>query len=343
MLCSNKEKRATIHFSCNMQWVEVSFHCRQLLLIYHGLQQMEHLLDCVLRSDGFHNHSWKHCFHLSSPQKKASQAPPFLVDQFGYDLLVGLFAIPIYIILFTVKTSWLMLLIYDCVDMLTGLSSIFTLAVISLERLYATVLPLRQRQLNLRNYIIAIATPWILSLMVTSTRVLQAFFIITAKQFLIVVIFSLSTPLLISCIAYYIIWKKQASRIHNHVHVRNNAKLSRTLLLITAIFVLSWLPFQVLLIVADLCISCRRFPIFILFVIKLLQYGNSFINFVIYCLRMPDYKNAVSQILRCCKCNRNTNRFSRSQAIHSSGVALVSFTSGLFWYTVSDSTVQDVQ
>lgn len=265
-------------------------------------------------------------------KRRLRKRPRFLLISLAMaDLLVGLFAIPIYIILFTVKTSWLMLLIYDCVDMLTGLSSVFTLAVISLERLHAIVRPLRHRQLNLRYYNVAIATPWILSLMVTSTRVLQAFFIITAKQFLIVVIFSLSTPLLISCIAYYIIWKKQASRIHNHVHVRNNAKLSRTLLLITAIFVLSWLPFQVLLIVVYLCISCRRFPIFILFVIKLLQYGNSFINFVIYCLRMPDYKNAVSQMLLCCKCNRNTNGFSRSQAIHSSGVALVSFTSSLFW------------
>ena len=276
-------------------------------------------------------------------KRRLRKRPRFLLISLAMaDLLVGLFAIPIYIILFTVKTSWLIRLIYECVDMLTGLSSIFTLAVISLERLYATVRPLRHRQLNLSNYIIAIATPWILSLMVTSTRVLQAFFIITAKQFLIVVIFSLSTPLLISCIAYYIIWKKQASRIHNHVHVRNDAKLSRTLFLITALFVLSWLPFQVLLIVVSLCISCR-FHIFILFVIKLLQYGNSFINFVIYCLRMPDYKNAVSQMLRCCKCNRNTNRLSRSQASHSSGVALVSFTSSLFWYTVSDSTVKDVQ
>ena len=139
-------------------------------------------------------------------KRRLRKRPRFLLISLAMaDLLVGLFAIPIYIILFTVKTSWLMqtswlmLLIYDCVDMLTGLSSVFTLAVISLERLHAIVRPLRHRQLNIRYYIVAIATPWILSLMVTSTRVLQAFFIITAKQILIVIVFSLSLPLLISC------------------------------------------------------------------------------------------------------------------------------------------------
>ena len=283
-------------------------------------------------------------------KRRLRKRPRFLLISLAMaDLLVGLFAIPIYIILFTVKTSWLMqtswlmLLIYDCVDMLTGLSSVFTLAVISLERLHAIVRPLRHRQLNIRYYIVAIATPWILSLMVTSTRVLQAFFIITAKQILIVIVFSLSLPLLISCFAYYIIWKKQASRIQNDFQARSDAKLSKTLLLITAVFVLSWLPFQILVLVFHVCISCRRVPIFVVFVIKLLQYGNSFINFVIYCLRMRDYRTAVSQMLRSCKCNLKANRFSHPLASHNSSVTLVSFTSSLYLHTVSDGPVQDIQ
>ena len=221
------------------------------------------------------------------------------------DLLVGLFAIPLYMILFIPRQNVVSKLVYDCVDMFTGLTSIFTLAVISLERLNAITRPFRHRQLNSRVYVVAIATPWVFSLMVTSIRVLQDFFVITARQFVIVIIISLSMPLLISCIAHCIIWRKQASRIQNEVQAKIEIKLFRTLLLITAIFVLSWLPFQVLTITMHLCITCNSIPTVIVFVVKLLQYSNSFINFVIYCLRIPDYKNELSQIRSNCRCNDN--------------------------------------
>ena len=221
------------------------------------------------------------------------------------DLMVGLFAIPLYMILFVSRQNVVSSLVYECVDMFTGLTSIFTLAVISLERLNAITRPFRHRQLTSRGYVVAIATPWVLSLTVTSIRVLRGFFVITARQFVIVIIISLSAPLLISCIAHVIIWRKQTSRIQNEVQARMEVKLFRTLLLITALFVLSWLPFQVSVITFHLCVTCTSFPAVIVFVVKLLQYSNSFINFVIYCLRIPDYKNELSQILSNCRCNDN--------------------------------------
>ena len=46
--------------------------------------------------------------------------------------------------------------VYRSMDLFAGLSSIFTLAAISLERLHAIVRPLRHRQLTLRSYAIAI-------------------------------------------------------------------------------------------------------------------------------------------------------------------------------------------
>ena len=176
-------------------------------------------------------------------------------------------------------------------------SSIFTLTVISLERLFAISRPLRHRRLSSHSYAIAIATPWILSLGVTSVRVLQHYSIVTRHQILTVVIISLSTSLLITCTSYCVIWRKWSSRIQNGVRARREARLSKTLFLITGTFVLTWLPFQVLVVVAGVCVPCRKMPIVVVYVIKLLQFSNSFINFLIYCLRMPDYRKAVSQIL----------------------------------------------
>ena len=142
----------------------------------------------------------------------------------------------------------------------------------------------------------------------TSFQVLKFFFVITLMEFTSVIIISLSTPLLITCVSYCIIWRKQASRIPNEAQARKDVHLNKTLLLITAIFVLSWLPFQVLTVVFHFCISCYNYysnkTAIIVNVVKLLQYSNSFMNFLVYCFRMPDYRKALSRMFSECRCSR---------------------------------------
>ena len=235
-------------------------------------------------------------------KRRLRKRPHFLLISLAFaDLLVGLIPMPLYIII-QYSRYRILSLVYIRVDIFAGLSSVFTLAAISLERLHAIARPLRHRQLTLRSYAIAIATPWIFSLTVTLVPV---FPFITSIQASYVIIISLSTPLLITCISYCIIWRKQSSRIPNDTQARKNVHLNRTLLLITAIFVLSWLPFQVLAAVLNFCISCNsNKTLIILHVIKLLQYSNSFMNFLVYCFRMPDYRKALSQMFAKPRCSR---------------------------------------
>lgn len=263
-----------------------------------------------------------------------------LIDLAIADLLVGLFAIPIYMITVISGGKLVSRLILDCVDMFTGFCSIFTLTVISLERLNAIARPLRHRQLSSQSYVIAIVTPWVLSLIVTSTRVLLACFVMNIHQFVIVTIVSLSTPLVISCIAYYIIWRIQASRPQNGVRARTESRLSKTLFLITGTFVLTWLPFQVLVIAVHMCVPCRNVHVAVFFVIKLLQFSNSFINFIIYCLRMRVYKNAVSEILARCKCSHTKRRKLYPLAESRKNISLVSFSSTLVLYNASKPWIE---
>ncbi|XP_073255115.1 adenosine receptor A1-like [Porites lutea] len=229
-------------------------------------------------------------------KRKLRKRPHYLLISLAFaDLLVGLIPVPLYIII-QYSRYRIFGLVYTRGDMFAGLSSVFTLAAISLERLHAIARPLRHRQLTLRSYAISIATPWILSLIVTFVPV---FPFITHIQASSVIIISLSTPLLITCISYCIIWRKQSSRIPNETQARKNVHLNKTLLLITTIFVLSWLPFQVLAAVLNFCISCRRLNktlIILLYVIKLLHYSNSFMNFLVYCFRMSDYRKALSRM-----------------------------------------------
>ena len=231
------------------------------------------------------------------------------------DLLVGLFAIPMYMIAWLTRQALVYSLVFQCVDMFTGLSSVFTLVFISLERLNAIAQPLRHRQLALHSYFIAIATPWVLSIAVTSSRVLLGLAIIDVHQFLSVIITSLSTPLAIMCIAYCVIWRKEASRLCHTLRARSEARLSKTVLLITGIFMLTWMPFQILVIVTFKCATCNVSLVVVL-VIKLLQFSNSVLNFFIYCFRMPSYRRALFSLFPSCNCchlrNGVVNPFTQS-------------------------------
>ena len=257
--------------------------------------------------------------------------PHFLLISLAMaDLLVGLITIPMYMIMWFTRQTLVPSLVFDCVDMFTGFSSVFTLVFISLERLKAIVQPLRHRQLALHSYFIAIATPWILSIAVTSSRVLLGLAIIDVHQFLSVIITSLSTPLVIMSIAYCVIWRKDASRLYHTFRARSEAKLSKTVLFITGMFMLTWMPFQVLVIVIVKCATCRNVSLVVVFVVKLLQFSNSVLNFFIYCFRMPNYRHALFSLFPSCNCCRLGNGvvhpFVESQA---TSITLLSFSTSM--------------
>ena len=236
-------------------------------------------------------------------KRRLRKRPHFLLISLAFaDLLVGLIPVPLYIII-QYSRYRIFDLVYIRVDMFAGLSSVFTLAAISLERLHAIARPLRHRQLTLRSYAIAIATPWIFSLIVSLSYLLSVFSVITYLQFFSGTIISLLASLLVTCISYCIIWRKQASRIPNGAQARKNIHLNRTLLLITVIFALSWLPFYILNIVISFCVSCEIFLVKV-YVMRFLHYSNSFMNFLVYCFRMPDYRKALSRMLHKCRCSR---------------------------------------
>ena len=80
----------------------------------------------------------------------------FLLIRLGLaDLLVGGLTIPLFIGTYESAsiTTWR---VFNCVDMFISISSIYTLAVISVERMFAIGWPLCYRTTNFRVYICAI-------------------------------------------------------------------------------------------------------------------------------------------------------------------------------------------
>ncbi|XP_015747658.1 PREDICTED: medium-wave-sensitive opsin 1-like [Acropora digitifera] len=228
-------------------------------------------------------------------RKKFRKRPQFLLISLAFaDLLVGC-ATTLYVI---VECRFFALLfVFNIFDMFAGLSSIFHLAVISLERLHATLRPFRHRQLSLKAYWIAIATPWVLSSSVSTLMLTRFRGMLHAGVPLIIVIICLTTPLLITCFSYLVIWRKRRIAPENVRSFRQNqeARLSMTIFLVTAASFITWIPFLFFNIMATVHLISESAG----FCIKLLQFSNSVVNFVIYIIRFPSYRKALFSLCRC--------------------------------------------
>ena len=143
--------------------------------------------------------------------------------------------------------------------------------------------------------------PWILAAIFTSIMLLFNLSIITPENFLYSLLLFLSTPLLVMCIAYYVVWKKQKAMMSNQNHAVREKKLAKTLFIITAASLLTWLPFQILNLLANRGVLGDLPHInMTIHIIKFLQFSNSLVNVIIYPFQITEFKNAVLQMLFCC-------------------------------------------
>ena len=233
-------------------------------------------------------------------QRLRKRAHFLLISLAVADLLVGLLSVPLYIAISANPGEVLVTLAFRYGDPFTGIASIFTLATISLERMYAIAWPFRHRTLTFRFYIFAIAIPWILAAIFTSILLLHYLSIITQENFVYPLILFQSTPLLVMCTAYCVMWRKQTVMMGNRNHVVRETALAKTLLIITAASLFSWLPFQIW----NLLVNRHELEYFphinmTFYIIKFLQFSNSLVNVIIYPFRISEFKNALLQMLRC--------------------------------------------
>lgn len=104
-------------------------------------------------------------------QNRQRRSSSLLISLAVADLLVGILAIPLIYIKAAVskRSSWR--IISTDADIFTSITSIYTLAVISVERLFAVGWPLRHRRINFRVYICAIIIPWVMAAIFTPLNV----------------------------------------------------------------------------------------------------------------------------------------------------------------------------
>ena len=260
-------------------------------------------------------------------KRQLRKRPHFLLISLAVaDLLVGLLSIPLYMTLHydlyegpvvPVTAIWM--------DMFTGFTSIFTLAAISLERMYAIGWPFRHRVLNSQVYIFAVAIPWILALIgASAVLVLQH---VIRQRYTLIIILSvyLSAPIAVSCTAYFVLWKKERYRmIPRQAQEVRDLKLAKTVGLITGAFLVTWLPFEFLVIVVNVCTSCRDVSPAIVFLIKLLHFGNSVVNIVIYPVKNEEYRAALVEMVSSYRCFCRRHQVGLSVNVGASVISLAS-------------------
>ena len=228
------------------------------------------------------------------------------------DLMVGLFAIPLFIKGSSTEHSYLWRLVSKSFEAFTGLTSIYTLAVISLERMFATVCPLRHRTLTSRNYICAVAIPWVTAAVFIAVLNLYFNGIMKDPSYNFPALLFQTTPLLTICVAYFSIWikRKYTKGIRNHRAARES-KLANTLFLVTGASLLTWTPFQMinyLSYIAGLQVSRT-----LLYLSKILQFSNSLVNVIIYPLGIPEFKRTLKNVIHCCRAASQRPTTARSQ------------------------------
>ncbi|KAL9979891.1 hypothetical protein ACROYT_G017615 [Oculina patagonica] len=230
------------------------------------------------------------------------------------DLLVGAVSLPMYIhVIGGQVTQWWTLDDHvthtqTAIEIFTSYASIFFLVAIALERLFATLSPFTHDNLKPWVYYIVIASVWVLALLLGILSFLREAHVGAAENedVFIFIMVMLALSMLIVVVSYTIIAV---------ILLRSRDKsddfekrMAVTLLILTVIFWVTWLPFKVINYIFHFdkttTLSCTENDFACLYhavyATKFLHYFNSVVNPIVYALRVKDFRKGVRRIF--CGC-----------------------------------------
>ena len=182
-------------------------------------------------------------------------------------------------------------------------SSLTNIAAISVERLHATLRPFRHRLIKNWAYPLTIAIVWVTAglLSIALTVLLKfegsSYHYYLAKSFQAIC-------LLVICISYatIIIKVRCGAQPQHHGAASRERKLTMTLLIVTVVSLLLYLPdmiYHILDSTTDIINAMPKASSERLHnILNVLFYGNSLVNPMIYAIRMPEYRSAVLALFR---------------------------------------------
>ncbi len=207
------------------------------------------------------------------------------------------------------------------VDAIGTVSSILSLVLISLERMLAILWPFRHRTVKTWYYYVSIAFVWCVAFL---NGIVNASIDLYSRKhndgFSFLMAVTIICSVLIITIAYMAIWiSTKRNRFRNNTcrPMEENKKLAKTLFIDTLLSVITCLPSGISLVLRDYLHHPYSFRVQITIVA---QYANSFLNPVVYCLNMPEFKESVKKLL--CRCSRPQRRLNGTSSDATNGVIL---------------------
>ena len=217
------------------------------------------------------------------------------------DLMLGTMSLPIYIHavgasykLWSGASRLTSSTFYRSIDTLFSQASLISAAFISVERFYAIYWPFKHRTLSMRAYRIVISVVWTLALLIAAAW--TALYRLISSKHAVYVWNSYSVILLFITCGFNIgIWRKfqhGSVTLQQENRAEQNKRLTKTLLFVSVLALLSWLPLVImnfLIVVFQIPIPWRFYGM-----VNVVNYSNSFVNPVVYALRIPEFKQALA-------------------------------------------------
>ena len=179
------------------------------------------------------------------------------------------------------------------------LTSLTSITVISLERMHATFRPFRHRVIKKWVYGVTISVVWVLAGMISTAILVPRLFDQewSHRQFLWQSYCLLCLLVTCACYASIIVKICCGARPQHHGAARRQRKLTVTLLIMTIVSVLLWLPYAIGTFVYYTNDSIRSLSytkrMRLNFSLLILFYTNSFVNPIVYTIRMPKFRKAL--------------------------------------------------
>ena len=187
------------------------------------------------------------------------------------------------------------------------LTSLTSIAVISLDRMHATFRPFRHRNIKKWVFGVTIAGVWILTAMILIPYPLISRFGDLHQQWQLLFPFYLwlsycCLSLVVICVSYTSIALKFwcGTRPPSHGAANRQRKLTVTLFIMTTVSLLLWLPFVVYTFVVRSVLVRFSFPTYLRLRLSfsLLYHTNSLVNPIIYTIRMPAFRRALLMLFK---------------------------------------------
>ena len=198
-----------------------------------------------------------------------------------------------------------------------SLASSITAALISAERFYAIYCPLKHRTLSMRAYRLVILLVWTLAILFSTVYVLLFWSPMALYSFLCLYVLFLALTI---CGLNIGIWRKFKQKTPSHQQNRalQQQRLTKALLYVSVFTLISWIPISLCNLIGSFGYNIHDH---ILLLAYFMYLSSSFINPVVYAIRIPEFRQALPNV--CCFRRRalmdsegNMERFNMVTADH---------------------------